>query len=425
MNVLLINTNQEKVPYPVMPIGLCYVASYLKEKGFCVKLLDLCFYKDAKDKIRQALSAFKTDAICLSIRNIDNGEYLATKYYLHQLKDLVDYCRRFSKSPIFIGGAAVNIMPEAIKDYLAADFAVVGALDNLSKPFQWIAMKDYVSCGGIIPIQTKRGCGFNCIYCSYKNIEGRLLRLKEPNMAVDEIEDIQRNSGAKDFEFVDSVFNHPESHAKDICRQIIKRKLKANFGVACLNPAGCSEELFSLFKEANFRWLICTPESGSGKMLSGLNKGFTIDEIYNVSGLVRKFKIPTLWAFLAGGPGETIETVCETLDFIDRCIDKKDMAYMTVGIRVYPDTIMAGLARTEGLFKEESQLIEPTFYLSGSLNETELKNTLSNFSMTHPNFMRSYETQRPIFNLASRLFYRLNVSQPYFRHAVLFNRLFR
>lgn len=424
-NVLLINTNQEQVPYPVMPAGLCSIASYLKSEGFCVKILDLCFCNNAKERIREALRSFNADSICLSIRNIDNGEYLITKSYLRQIKTLVDCCREFSKSPIFIGGPAVNIMPETIKEYLGVDFAVAGYIDTTGKPFQWITIKNYLSRGGTVPIQTKRGCRFNCIYCSYRNIEGDYIRLREPEAVVDEIEEIMEGSKVRDFEFVDAVFNFPESHAKEICRKIIKRRLRANFGVACLNPVGCSEELFALFKEADFRWLIITPESGSDKMLGNLNKGFTMLEVLRVADLVKRFKIPTLWAFLVGGPGETIETVYETLDFIDKHIDKKDIAYITVGVRVYPNTFMAKVAMDEGIFQKVHQLIEPVFYLSKSINKIELKNILLDFSMTHPNFICSYEAHMPIFGLAARLFYYLNIPRPYWRYAPIFNRIRR
>lgn len=431
MNILLINTNQERTPYPVIPVGLCSVASYLNDEGFCVRVLDLCFCRDARKKVKHTLESFKPDAICLSIRNIDNGEYLATKYYLPQIKDLIDYCKGYSKKPVFIGGPAVNIMPARIKEYLGADFVVVGDAHNSNgfnirnELFKWISIRDYISYGSTIPIQTKRGCHFSCIYCSYKNIEGSYVRLRKPESVVDEIEELKKVSGAKEFEFVDAIFNNPESHAKDICKQIIKRRLKANFGVACLNPSYCSEELFSLFKEANFRWLICTPESGSPQILANLNKGFGMAEVYNAVCLVKKFKIPTLWAFLVGGPGETMETVSDTLNFIDKYIYKKDIVYVIIGVRIYPNTKMAEIAIDEGIFKEESQLIEPTFYLSKCINETELKNTLLNFSRTHPNFICSYEAQLPLFGLITRLFRHLNIPQPYWRYVRFFNRLWR
>ena len=469
MKILLINTNREMSPYPAIPIGLACVASSLVEKGFNAKVLDLCFSKCIESDTVRAIRVFKPDAIGLSIRNIDNGDYRKPRYSMPEVRKIVAYCRNESPEiPIIIGGSAVNVMPGGILQYLQADIAVIGdgelttlrvleRLRNKNKGYsdlngiafrdngairlnppsrlseygfnikgdilRWVNVQRYVSRGGIIPIQTKRGCSFECIYCSYPVIEGTHPRLKPPELVADEIEWIVQKSGIRDFEFVDSVFNSPAHHARRVCEEIIKRKLKVNLGAAGLNPMGCNEELFSLMKEANFRWFIFTPESGSEKMLSNLNKGFGITELKKTALLINGFRIPAIWSFLMGGPGENMNTISETLEFIAEHVKRPHLAYITVGLRIYPDTKLAAIAMNEGIINNQGDLIEPKFYLSKDLSETELKAKLHEFSRVHPNLIHSYETRNPVFGLASRIFYIMGISHPYWRYAWIFNKL--
>ena len=255
MKILLINPNRELFPYPVIPLGLCYVASSLRESGFDVKFLDLAFSYRIKQDIEKTLKSFQPDAVGISVRNIDNGEFLSTVYYLSDVKNIIEICREISRAVIFIGGSAVNISPLLLFQELNPDFAIAGdgertasqllnrlkegsdisdtsglvymkngkikfnlperrydyGFNILSKVYQWVSLKEYLKRGGIVPIQTKRGCHFNCIYCSYNRIEGTEFRLKPVPLVLDEIEEVIKNTGIRTFEFVDSVFNHPES----------------------------------------------------------------------------------------------------------------------------------------------------------------------------------------------------------------------
>jgi hypothetical protein len=68
---------------------------------------------------------------------------------------------------------------------------------------------------------------------------------------------------------------------------------------------------------------------------------------------------------LLGGPGETKETVLESLVFADSL--KLDMLKLTVGIRIYPGTILEKIARDEGLIDEGDDLLLPRFYLAKGL----------------------------------------------------------
>ena len=72
MRVLLINSNRFKQPWPVIPFGLCCVASAVEEAGHEVKFLDLCFSRNPTRDIGQTVETFDPDVVGVSIRNIDN-----------------------------------------------------------------------------------------------------------------------------------------------------------------------------------------------------------------------------------------------------------------------------------------------------------------------------------------------------------------
>ena len=65
MNILLISQNQEKVPYPVLPVGLCYVAEALEAAGHRVSVVDLCFARD----VRRAVAA-EPDVVAGRLRTL-------------------------------------------------------------------------------------------------------------------------------------------------------------------------------------------------------------------------------------------------------------------------------------------------------------------------------------------------------------------
>ena len=111
MKVLLINSNRERLPQPAIPLGLCLVASSLSGKTFELKVLDLCFAGDARDAIGKTVADWQPDAIGLSVRNLDNGDYLAPRSYVVDAAALALEIRTISRAPLIIGGPAVNVMP--------------------------------------------------------------------------------------------------------------------------------------------------------------------------------------------------------------------------------------------------------------------------------------------------------------------------
>jgi len=279
--VLIINLNTEILPYPVAPLGLALVASSLKDR-YNVKVFDAAF--NTKDELIKLLNEFVPDYVGIGIRNIDNVTMRRCKWYLNDIKSsiIMPVKENFS-GPIIIGGSAFNIAPREILDFFKADYGIVGeaeykmpellaaleqdkkiVLDNIiskndisyskqdnKRKYIELPQADidsFIDYGpyntrGSYPVQTKRGCAFRCIYCSYPNIEGNRFRLREVKEIVDEIELVSQRIPDVTFEFVDSVFNAPYRHAVKICKEVIHRELKVQFRTMGVNPGTVRDEL--------------------------------------------------------------------------------------------------------------------------------------------------------------------------------------
>src|SRR5256714_5465870 len=392
--VQLVSKNGERQPYPVVPNGLACVASALDGAGHNVRFLDLCFASDAVASARASATAFRPDIIGVSVRNIDNSDAIALRHYTPEARSVLRALRQAAPSAkVIAGGAAFGVAPEALFRDLAVDYAVAGDgerasvalvdalssgasiealpglvrdrngtvvftppgedadLDSLPRPslHRWIDLARYQRHGATVPIQTKRGCVYKCIYCTYRNVEGWGYRTRDPDLVADEIEELRLKAGVRHFDFVDSTFNSPPGHAIRVCEAIARRQLGVQLDTTNFTPATASAELLGAMRTAGFRSLGITAESASDPVLERLEKGFDAAKVREVAERVEKFGIKTLWIFLVGGPGETAETVEETLAFAAQRLERGDAVYLTVGLRIYPGTTLHRIAISEAV----------------------------------------------------------------------------
>ena len=125
--VLLVSTNRERQPYPVVPNGLACVASALDAAGHNVRFLDLCFARDPVKRAREVAQSFRPDIIGVSVRNIDNSDAISLRHYTPEARDVLHALRAAAPTAkIVAGGAAFGVAPEALFRDLAVDYAVAG-----------------------------------------------------------------------------------------------------------------------------------------------------------------------------------------------------------------------------------------------------------------------------------------------------------
>lgn len=451
-SLLLVNPNREQMPWPAVPLGLCTVASALSRAGYDVRVLDLTFSSDPRRDVLAVARRFEPTHVGVTVRNIDNCNFESPHFYLPEIREQVMRPLRSAlpKATLTVGGSAVNVLPWAVLKYLEADYAIVGEgesamtelteaicgerqfsevsgllgdrfvsdkalpvldtgrlLENEPKGgraqapgfedsagpdvWRWVDLDAYQRRGGPYSIQTKRGCALKCSYCVYNNIEGHRYRLRKPELIVDELGEAKRH-GVTSADFVDSTFNLPLSHARAVCDELIRRDLGLDLSTMGLNPAGLSRELLSEMRRAGFKSVMCTPESASETTLATLKKGFKKQHVVRAAQLLREARIPTYWFFMLGAPGETLDTVRETLEFCERYIPRDHMVLFSTGIRVYPGTPLERTCKDQGWFSEKDTLFEPSWYLSPELDLEPLYSMLVKAAKSHPNWMTNAET---------------------------------
>ena len=114
-----------------------------------------------------------------------------------------------------------------------------------------------------------------------------------------------------------------------------------------------------------------------------MNKHFTPEEVRRTFQLLGDQGIHRRGFLLLGGPGETKESVMETLAFADSL--PLETLKVTAGIRIYPETELARTALREGVITEDTDLLFPTFYLAKGL-EGWLHRTVGDWLADRPHW---------------------------------------
>jgi radical SAM superfamily enzyme YgiQ (UPF0313 family) len=423
MKVLLISANREDADIRVPSLGLACIAAASEKAGHEVRLADLLVEKDPRAAVEQAVAAFRPEVIGISVRNIDDQKMRATRFLLDQDRDAVRWCRGMSEAPIVLGGAGFSILPQAILEYLGADMGIQGEgegvfpalldhlcagkqpsdlpgifltgkapetsrafvnrLDALPLPDPSFLVRSLAGATDApVPVQTRRGCPLSCSYCSTPTIEGTRTRRRSPKMIISWIARWVQE-GLRNFYFVDNTFNLPPSYAMQLCSEIIAAGLDISWR-CILFPTHLHPKLIETMAEAGCKEVSIGFESGSESMLRRMHKPFSLKEVRSAIDLLCRYNIRRMGFLLLGGPGETKDSVEESLAFAES-LDLNSLK-LTVGIRIYPHTNVAQTAREEGLIASDRDLLYPRFYIVREL-EGWLYETLAARMAAHPHWI--------------------------------------
>jgi len=187
-------------------------------------------------------------------------------------------------------------------------------LRESAPPDRTLLDKAYYEQYGIDSVQTSRGCSMQCTYCTYPLIEGSIRRLFDPAVVADEFARASEQ-GADHVFVVDSVFNLPATHAKNVCRELIRRKNEIPW-TCYANPIAFDDELAELMVQARCAGMEVGADSGCNTVLNRLRKGFTVEQIRQLHERAARFGIADCHTFILGTREETIEETRRTLDFI-------------------------------------------------------------------------------------------------------------
>lgn len=406
MRVFLISANRTEIHMRTMPLGLACVAEAARRQGHTVKALDLVGIEDTSVLIASVIEEFDPEVIGISIRNIDDQTSRDTKLLFAEDNQIITLVRKLSQAPIVLGGAGYSIYPEAILEASEADAGIEGEgevafcmvldrlkegepleglpgvhvkgkglvaprvtikePDNFPLPDPGFLLADTDSPGEIwMPVQTRRGCSMGCSYCSTGAIEGTVTRRRSPGRVVEWMGELVRR-GVKQFYFVDNTFNLPPSYAAALCREIVRASLEVKWR-CILYPYGFDEPLAELMAQAGCFEASVGFESANERVLKGMNKRFRLDDVVRTCSILKKYGIRQMGFVMLGGPGETSESIRESLSFAES-LDLESMR-ISVGIRIYPRTALAEQARKEGIITPDDNLLIPKFYIVPGLED--------------------------------------------------------
>ena len=406
MKILLISSNTASTPYPTYPLGLSMVAAALKNAGYDVYQFDFLQNNCSLDKLGNEIKQVNPEIIGISIRNIDNVNLLNEQRYIDAVGNMVKKIRQTTNAKVVMGGSGFSIMPDVILREVGADYGIVGEGEALMVEFvnnAWQGkypehrciktslklsgneipsafydssiMKFYLKSGNIASVQTKRGCTHKCVYCSYPVLEGSTIRCRDPIEVVNDIHTLMNKHKVKYIFFTDSVFNDDNGRYLDVVNEMKRRGIFIPW-TAFFKPEGLDEEHVKLMKQTGLKAAEIGADAASNITLKKLGKSFHFNDIIKCNDLFIRNGVATAHYYMFGCPGETQKTVMEGIHNIINL--KKTVSFIFMGIRILPDTALAGTAIKQGIISREQELLEPVYYIAPGIDKQWLENTLNN-----------------------------------------------
>ena len=400
------------------PVGIDYIAGAMGKAGYHADVVDMALAEDADQALRGYFERHSPQLVGISLRNVDDCFWPSAQWFAPNVVDLISKLRRMTDAPIVVGGVGFSIFAEQIMGISGADFgirgdgekAIVLLLEELtgSKRYErvpgllWHAQQGlqsnppawetpiclpaqrraidnvaYFERGGQCGLETKRGCNRRCLYCADPLAKGNSLRLRDPAEVADEAESLL-GQGIDVLHLCDAELNVPRGHAVAVCEEFVRRSLgKRLRWYTYMAVVPFDSELASIMQRAGCVGIDFTSDSANEQMLQTYRQQHRKDDLANAVQLCGDNGIIVMLDLLLGGPGETPETVAETINFVKRI--GPDAVGASLGLRIYPGTPMTELLAAEGPLETNDNLrrkydgpvdfFKPTFYLSSLLGE--------------------------------------------------------
>lgn len=221
----------------------------------------------------------------------------------------------------------------------------------------------------MISIFTSRGCNAKCTYCLYPQTMFGKFRSRSPKNIADEFLWITKNlPKIKEVLIDDDTFTMDKEHAREVARALIKNNNKILW--TCEARANLDFETLSLMKKAGCRLIVTGFESISQEVLNNVKKGIKQSNVDDYVESARRAGIKIHACFMAGNPGDTMETLHATLNWALRKQNFDTAQFFP--LQVYPGTAAYKWAEETGYLKKQEfrDWVTP----SGMHNMTILKN---------------------------------------------------
>lgn len=333
-------------------LAAIYLTNFLRKRGYSANYINLFQYE--KEKLIQYL---KEDPLCIAI---------TTTFYLWDMpvNEMIAFIRQYNKKTcIIVGGPLIANYDRryqdsdlaAILDNIGADMYVVESQGELTllkiveclkhnmsvknipnilyleegswqrtsrvaenNPLDENAIDWHLfakeNLGTTLQTRTARSCAFKCAFCAYPLRAGKL-QLSDIATIEQELDAMRDLGTIKNVVFIDDTFNVPITRFKEICNLMIRKKYNYNW-FSYFRCSNSDEEAIQLMAKSGCKGVFLGVESGSPRILKNMNKAATIEKYREGIKLLKQHNILTFGSFIIGFPGETAETVAETINFI-------------------------------------------------------------------------------------------------------------
>jgi radical SAM superfamily enzyme YgiQ (UPF0313 family) len=399
MKVLLINPPWErpesdarakhKVISCLPSLGLGYIAAVLEQEGVAVKIVDLNVTREALGDLRGYLASldFQPDYAGLTCA----ATTIKGAFHIGGIVKAA-----FKDCKIVIGGVQPTVMPEEALQEPCIGYAVRGEgemtllemvrspnpegaaglsykadgkiihnpdrapiadLDQIPFPAYHLfpSMAKYHPPEGLfqrlpaINLITSRGCPYRCTYCATQTIWPGKLRFRSVNNVIGELQLLTDKYGIREISFSDDTLALKRERMVEMCERIINEKIDVTWSCNSIVKY-IDADLLRLMKAAGCHHICYGVESANPQILKNIKKGITIEEAMEAIRLTKLAGITCRASFMFGNPGETAETIRETVDFAIRA--NPDFAVFNISTP-YPGTPLYKWAKRENRLLSE------------------------------------------------------------------------
>ncbi|MBP1742664.1 MAG: cobalamin-binding radical domain protein [Deltaproteobacteria bacterium] len=344
-----------------VPMGLYSVGAVLKENHYEAEILDWHEINRTPEKVKEAIAEKKPEVIGFSVLHGNRWGAIDIARAAKQLNP---------KTHVVFGGIGATFLWEHLLTHFPeVDVVVLGEGEwtflNLVKQFEEKHDQGLSEIPGIayrrqakpfktgdpepikdldsLPIPAKhftyqhvsssRGCAWNCTFCGSPQFWGRKIRWRSPQNFVAELEMLYRK-GVTFFYFSDDTFTLDPKRVIEICRLIIEKNLRiAWYAISRVDQV--DGEMLYWMRRAGCIQISYGVESGSVKIRKALGKRVKTEHIKRAFALTTRYGILSRAYFIYGAPGETWQTIQETLDLMDEIKPLSAIFYL---LDVFPGT---------------------------------------------------------------------------------------
>lgn len=355
MRFLLVNPFYPVAEIPSPPLGISYLAAALERIGVDVRVLDLVVSACDRTRLERVLSDFQPDivgatsvtmtfdsaiSVIRSVKQIDPSIFTAmggahvsfcaeATLARHPELDLValgegeetivDIVRAFADGRDFSKVPGVTYRDgDEIRTTGARGYWI--DVDTLPVPSRHLVpLGRYRALDLPISMTTSRGCPFQCIFCTGRQLVGAKIRYRRAKSVVDEMEHIAK-LGFKRLNLADDLFTARKDHAHAVCDEILRRGLKVTW-TSFSNVNTVDVPLLKKMKEAGCILVSFGLESANADILKTVKKGTKIPKIIEAVQMCNEAGVQPHGSFIVGLPGETPDTLRELHEFSRRLAD--------------------------------------------------------------------------------------------------------